>query len=147
MHVCLLYFTFIGVHSQCKHINVVVFVVGLRDFNANSQNEMNLQRVICLLSGSDHAVWIAYLREKALNEDERPAVRVRALMALQASLSPDQMVTHLEMHSYALDLRIKVLTFLSRLEFLGLVYRVTNSATLITKQLIRRKSQNNLDVA
>lgn len=91
---------------------------------------MNLQRIICLLSGSDCAVWIAYLREKALNEDERPAVRVRALTALQASLDPDQMVSHLEMHSYALELRIKVLTFLSRLEFLGLVYRVTSS-TLI----------------
>ena len=86
---------------------------------------MNLQRIICLLSGSDYAVWVAFLREQALNEDERPAVRVRALTALQASLSQHQIVTHLDLHSYALDLRIKVLTFLSRLEFLGLVYRVT----------------------
>lgn len=106
------------------------------DLNTSSQNEVNLQRIICLLSGSDCAVWIAYLREKALNEDERPAVRVRALTALQASLDPDQMVSHLEMHSYALELRIKVLTFLSRLEFLGLVYReeefeVTDKADLI----------------
>lgn len=68
--------------------------------------------------------WIAFLREKALNDEERPAVRVRALMALEAALSEEQMIEHMELHSYTLSLRIKVLTFLSRLEFLGLVYKV-----------------------
>lgn len=88
------------------------------------QNTQNLQRVICLLSGSDCVAWIAYLREKALSDEERPAVRVRALTALQAALNDEQMMEHLELYSYTLDLRIKVLNFLSRLEFLGLVYKV-----------------------
>lgn len=77
-----------------------------------------------MLSGSDCVAWIAYLRETALNDEERPAVRVRALTALQAALTEEQMMEHMELHSYTLDLRIKVLNFLSRLEVLGLVYRV-----------------------
>lgn len=68
--------------------------------------------------------WIAFLREKALNDEERPAIRVRALTALQAALSEDQMMEHMGLHSYTLNLRIKVLNFLSRLEVLGLVYKV-----------------------
>lgn len=95
-----------------------------RDLSVELQNNQNLQRVICLLSGSDCVAWIAYLREKALNDEERPAVRVRALMALQAALTEEQMMEHMELHSYTLDLRVKVLNFLSRLEFLGLVYKV-----------------------
>lgn len=88
------------------------------------QNKQNLDRVICLLSGSDCVSWIAYLREKALNDEERPSTRVRALTALQAALTEEQMVEHMELHSYTLNLRIKVLNFLSRLEVLGLVYKV-----------------------
>lgn len=80
--------------------------------------------MICLLSGSDYVSWVAYLREKALNDEERPAVRMRALTALQAALTEDQMMEHMELHSYTLNLRIKVLNFLSRLEVLGLVYKV-----------------------
>jgi hypothetical protein len=91
------------------------------------QNKQNLERVICLLSGSDsgsEVSWIAYLREKALNDEERPALRMRALTALQAALTEDQMMEHMELHSYALNLKIKLLNFLSRLEVLGLVYKV-----------------------
>lgn len=76
------------------------------------------------MNGSDCLAWIAYLREKALNDEERPAVRVRALTALQAALTEEQMMEHMELHSFTLDLRIKVLNFLSRLEVLGLVYKV-----------------------
>ena len=95
-----------------------------RDSSVELQNAQNLQRVICLLSGSDSVSWIAYLREKALNDEERPAVRVRALTALQAALTEEQMMEHMGLYSYTLDLRVKVLNFLSRLEFLGLVYKV-----------------------
>lgn len=95
-----------------------------RDQSVETQNALNLQRVICLLSGTDCGAWIAFLREKALNDEERPAIRVRALTALQAALTEEQMMEHMELHSYTLDLRIKVLNFLSRLEVLGLVYKV-----------------------
>lgn len=90
----------------------------------DSQNAVNLERIICLLNGSDSTALMAFLQEKALNEDERPAVRVRALTALQPSLSAEEMFERLGLHSYDLDIRIKVLTFLSRLEVLGLVYKV-----------------------
>ena len=95
-----------------------------RDLSVELQNKLNLERVICLLSGSDCVSWIAYLRDKALSDEERPAVRMRALTALQAALTEDQMMEHMELHSYTLNLRIKVLNFLSRLEVLGLVYKV-----------------------
>lgn len=83
-----------------------------------------MERVICLLSGSDSGALIAFLRKMALEEEERAAVRVRALMALEASLTEDQLMEHIGLHSYTLKLRVKVLNFLSRLEFLGLVYKV-----------------------
>ncbi|EFX79172.1 hypothetical protein DAPPUDRAFT_304960 [Daphnia pulex] len=107
-----------------------------QDLSVELQNKQNLERVICLLSGSDYVSWVAYLREKALNDEERPAVRMRALTALQAALTEDQMMEHMELHSYTLNLRIKVLNFLSRLEVLGLVYKedefeVTDKADLI----------------
>lgn len=105
-------------------------------FNSRSdveaQNRTNLERVICLLSGSDSGALIALLRKMALEEEERAAVRVRALMALEASLSDDQLMEHIGLHSYTLKLRIKVLNFLSRLEFLGLVYKVTNKEQVCT---------------
>ncbi|KAK4002762.1 hypothetical protein OUZ56_004564 [Daphnia magna] len=106
------------------------------DLSIELQNKQNLDRVICLLSGSDCVSWIAYLREKALNDEERPSTRVRALTALQAALTEEQMVEHMELHSYTLNLRIKVLNFLSRLEVLGLVYKeeefeLTDKADLI----------------
>ena len=90
----------------------------------DSQNAINLERIICLLNCSDSTALIAFLQERALNEEERPAIRVRALTALQPSLSAEEMFQRLGLHSYDLDIRIKVLTFLSRLEFLGLVYKV-----------------------
>jgi hypothetical protein len=68
---------------------------------------------------------IAFLQERAVNEEERPAVRVRALTALQPALSEEEMFERMGLHSYTLAIRIKVLTFLSRLEFLGLVFKVT----------------------
>lgn len=95
-----------------------------RDANVETQNKQNLQRVICLLKGSDYKTWVAVLRGKAVDDEERPAVRVRALAALHAALNEAQMVELIELHSYTLDIRIQVLTFLSRLEFLGLVYKV-----------------------
>lgn len=61
---------------------------------------------------------------KALEDEERPAVRVRALTALREALSESQMIEYMDLHSFTLDIRIKVLTFLSRLEFVGLVYKV-----------------------
>jgi hypothetical protein len=54
---------------------------------------------------------------------------MRALTALQAALTEDQMMEHMELHSYTLNLRIKVLNFLSRLEVLGLVYKVLYAST------------------
>ena len=68
---------------------------------------------------------IAFLQERAVNEEERPAVRVRALTALQPALSEEEMFERMGLHSYTLTIRIKVLTFLSRLEVLGLVFKVT----------------------
>ncbi len=96
-----------------------------RDSNVELQNKTSLQRIICLLSGSDYESWVSFLRERAMNDDERPAVRVRALTALEAVLSEQQMMEHLEFGSFDLSLKVTVLTFLSRLEFLGLVYRVS----------------------
>jgi hypothetical protein len=106
-----------------------LFFSSFRDLSVELQNKQNLERVICLLSGSDYVSWVAYLREKALNDEERPAVRMRALTALQAALTEDQMMEHMELHSYTLNLRIKVLNFLSRLEVLGLVYKVLYAST------------------
>lgn len=83
-----------------------------------------MQRIICLLGGSESSPLIAFLQEQALNEEERPVVRVRALTALQASLSEEEMFQRMGLHSYALAIRIQVLTFLSRLEILGLVFKV-----------------------
>ena len=94
------------------------------DSNIEVQNKQNLQRVICILKGSDYNSWVEILRVKALDDEERPAVRVRALTALREALSESQMIEYMQLHSFTLDIRIKVLTFLSRLEFVGLVYKV-----------------------
>ena len=92
--------------------------------NPDVQDEINLERVVCLLSGSDCSAWIAYLRDKGLNDEEPAAVRVRALKALRCSLPEEEVDALLGRSSFELDNLISLLAFISRLEFLGFFFKV-----------------------